>query len=149
MPRVDDILACLARAKYISVIDLSSGFHHLEIVKENRCKTAFNTPWGLWQFTRMPFGVINGPGKFQRAIDDILGDFKWDFVIAYVDDLIVYSETLELHMKHIELLFQTLEKNHIKLNPEKIHFFRNKVNYLGFVIENSICSPDPEKPKAL
>ena len=149
MPRVDDILACLARAKYVSVLDLSSGFHHMEIVQHDKAKTAFNTPWGLWQFTRMPFGVINGPGKFQRAIDDILGDYKWDFVIAYVDDLIIYSETLESHLSHLDLVFKRLRENDVKLNPNKIQFFKNKVNYLGFVIENGQCYPDPDKLKSL
>ena len=149
MPRIDDILACLAKAKYISVFDLSAGFHHLEIVHHDRAKTAFNTPWGLWQFTRMPFGVINGPGKFQRALDDILGDFKWQFVIAYVDDLIVYSETLEDHIVHLQKLFERLHASNVKLNPSKVQFFKNKVSFLGFIIENGECSPDPEKLKSL
>lgn len=149
MPRVDDILACLARAKYISVFDLSAGFHHLKIVQSHRPKTAFNTPWGTWQFRRMPFGVINGPSKFQKAIDNIIGQFKWDFVIAYIDDLIVYSDTLEDHIRHLRVLFDTLAKNNVNLNPEKVQFFKNRVSYLGFIIEDGKCFPDPDKLKSL
>lgn len=149
MPRIDDILACLARAKYISIFDLSAGFHHLKIVHSDRPKTAFNTPWGLWQFRRLPFGVVNGPAQFMRAVDEILGEYKWNFVLAFIDDLIVYSETLEDHIKHLNLLLARLKEQHVNLNPEKVQFFKNKVKYLGFVIEDGKVSPDPDKLKAL
>jgi len=149
MMRIDDVLTCLGSAKCISTFDIPDGFHNISIFKPDRCKTAFNTPWGLWQYKRMPFGLKNSPASFQRVMDEVLGQYKWKFVLAFVDDLIVFLDTLEEHIGHLELIFQRLQDRGLKVHPDKMQLLQSKIHYLGFIIENGKVSPNPEKLKAL
>ncbi|ODM88297.1 Transposon Ty3-I Gag-Pol polyprotein [Orchesella cincta] len=127
MPRIDEILACLGKAKYISVFDVTDGFHH--IVMDDADK--------------------NAPASFQRMMDRALGDYKWQFVLAFIDDIIVYSNSFEEHLQHLELVFKRLLEFGFRIHPDKAQFLKNKIKYLGFVIENQTVSPNPEKLKAL
>ncbi|CAL8111754.1 unnamed protein product [Orchesella dallaii] len=149
MPRIDEILACLGKAKYISVFDVTDGFHHLVMDDGDKAKTAFNTPWGLWQFKKMPFGLKNAPASFQRMMDKVLGDYKWLFVLAFIDDIIIYSNSFEEHLEHLDLVFKRLLEFGFRIHPDKAQFLKNEVKYLGFVIENQTGSPNPDKLKAL
>ncbi|GFT52166.1 hypothetical protein TNCV_4493861 [Trichonephila clavipes] len=95
LPRIDDTLDCLKGAKFFSSMDLRSGYWQIEIDEADREKTAFITPEGLYEFKVMPFGLCNAPATFERMMDNLLRNFKWTMCLCYLDDIIVFSETLK------------------------------------------------------
>ena len=97
-------------------------------------KTAFVTRYGSYQFKRMPFGLTNAPAIFQRLMDIVLDKYRSQFVNCFIDDLLVYSQTFDDHLKHLEKVFIALQSNGLKLNKEKSHFIQEKVTFLGHVI---------------
>ena len=100
MPRVDDILDQLGQAQYISTLDLAKGYWQVPVAVEDRPKTAFITPRGLYQFCVMPFGLSGAPATFQRMIDHVIRGMA-GFACAYLDDLIVFSSSWEDHLVHV------------------------------------------------
>lgn len=149
MSRIDDILTCLGSAKYISTFDVTDGFYNIPLSQKDKCKTAFNTPWGLYHFLKMCFGLRNSPATFQKCMDRVLGKFKWIFVTAFMDDLIIFSNTLEEHIKHLRIVFTRLLEEGLRLHPGKFQLLRSKIVYLGYIIENGTVSPSPDKLSAL
>jgi hypothetical protein len=97
LPRVEETIDALHRAKYFSTIDLFSGYWQIEIIEEHKHKTAFISEFGVFEFNRMPFGMTNTPSIFQRAMNDILKDVLHKFCLVYLDHVIVYSKTFEEH----------------------------------------------------
>ena len=101
MPFIEDILDTLSSAKHMSKIDLNKGFHQIPVRREDKEKTAFCTPWGKYQFTRMPFGLRNGPAVFQRLMDKLL-HHDLEYSRVYIDDIVVFSQSWEQHCLHLK-----------------------------------------------
>ncbi len=120
MPRIDEILFRLGTAKYFTTLDLYRGYLQVEMAEEDKAKTAFQTPRGLWQFKVMPFGLRNSPATFQRLMDDVLGEAYWRWAMAYLDDIVIYSDTIEDHVKHVRDVLDRLAKAGLTVHPEKI-----------------------------
>ena len=131
LPRIDEIKQKVTGYVF-SVLDLTKGFYQIPIHPGDKHKTAMQTPFGLYVYNRMPFGLRNAPPTFQRFMDRIL--VKLDNVIAYIDDVIIYSNTYEEHLEHLDKLFQRFEEYGLIINFKKSHFFQTEVTYLGFVI---------------
>ena len=138
LPRIEDNLEQLGRSKYCSTLDLSAGYWQIRMKADSREKTAFTTPQGLFEFLVMPFGLTNAPAVFQRLMQQVLLGLNPedgpDFVSVYIDDILVFSETLEDHMKHLAIVMNHLIEVGLKLKPTKCHFCRQEVEYLGHVI---------------
>ena len=145
LPRIDDILDTLAQAKYFSTLDLSAGYWQVELDPVSQSKTAFTTHCGLYEFTRMPFGLCNAPATFQRLMQVVLSGLEWDCCFVYIDDILIASKTFEDHLNHLSLVFERLRKAGLRLKPTKCHFLRDQVPYLGYVISKEGISPDPSK----
>ena len=101
MPRTDELIDKLGKAKYITTLDLASGYWQVPMAKEDRPKTAFTTPKGLYQFKVMPFRLNGAPVTFQRMMDDIIRGIE-DFTAVYLDDIIIFSKTWEEHLQHVQ-----------------------------------------------
>ena len=138
LPRIDDLLDQLAESTFFTTLDLASGYWQIRVHPKSREKTAFITPQGLYEFMVMPFGLTNAPSVFQRLMQQVLQGLNPeggpDFVSVYIDDVLVFSQTLEEHWKHLDLVLERLEKAGLKLQPTKCHFIRTEVEYLGHVI---------------
>ena len=147
LPRVDDILDTLGECKYFSTLDLSSGYWQIEMDAESAEKTAFSTHCGLYEFTRMPFGLCNGPATFQRLMEIVLAGLEWKCCVVYVDDILVCSKSLEEHKEHLQRVFERLRQAGLKLKPSKCSFLCREVVFLGHVISANGVSPDPAKTK--
>ena len=145
LPRIDDILDTLGRAKYFSTLDLASGYWQVEIDPGSRQKTAFAAHCGLYEFNRMPFGLCNAPATFQRLMQVVLSGLEWDCCYVYLDDILVASQTFEEHLRHLQLVLDRLRKAGLRLKPAKCLFLCREVPYLGFVISKSGIKPDPTK----
>ena len=119
----------------------------------SREKTAFITHHGLFKFCVMPFGLTNAPAVFQRLMQKVLSDLKTDngrdFAEVYIDDVLIFSETLGEHLQHIRLVLERLKKAGLKLKPAKCHFLRESVEYLGHLITPQGLKPNPKQVKAV
>lgn len=105
MPRIDDALDTLQGSTYFSTLDLRCGYWQIPIYEEDRKKTAFITPDGLYEFKVMPFGLSNTPATFKRMIDSVLRDVKWTTCLCYLDDIIVFSSSFEQHLQCLAQVF--------------------------------------------
>ena len=108
LPRIDGIFDQLSSAKYFSVIDLRSGYHQMRIAESDIPKTAFNTRHGHYEYTVVPFGLSNAPASFMSLMDSILMEYTDKFVIAYLDDILIYSDNWNDHLRHIRLVLAKL-----------------------------------------
>ena len=148
MPRMDDLLQNAKGFKLISSMDLSAGYYQINVKKEDRDKTAFVTPFGMYRFNRMPFGLRNAPATFQRLVDRMKSGLDIN-VFAYFDDLLVLSDDLDKHLKDLECIFDRLQRFGLRLNREKCVFARTSVKFLGHVLSTDGISVNPEKVAAI
>ena len=119
LPRIDDALHALGRAKYFSTFDLASGYWQVPIDKKDREKTAFICHKGLYEFKVMPFGLCNAPGTFQRYMDLVFAGINWVSMLVYLDDIIVFSSSFEEHLIHLEKVFKRISNANLKLKASK------------------------------
>jgi hypothetical protein len=120
IPNIVDTLDSLGNSKIFSVLDMASGYHQIGIQEEDKENTAFSCHRGHFQFTKLPFGVNNGPATYQRCMDLILTGLKGIDCLAYLDDLICYSATMEEHAQKWERIFQRLEQTNFKVQHGSI-----------------------------
>lgn len=134
IPRMDECIDSLADATIFTTLDANSGHWQIEIREEDKDKTTFTSHHGLFRFTRMPFGLKNAPGTFQRVIDVILSQVKWQYALVYLDDVIIFSKSVDEHFSHVSTGLQLFKSAGVSLKLKKCSLFTNKVDYLGHVI---------------
>jgi len=149
LPNITDILDQLGSAKYFSVFDLASGFHQIPMCGSDAQKTAFSTPFGHYEFKRMPFGLKNAPATFQRLMDRVLSGLQGTTLFVYLDDIVIYARSLQEHERKFNQLAERLRKANLRLQPDKCEFLRREVTYLGHVIREDGVKPDPKKIEAV
>ncbi|KAK3741779.1 hypothetical protein QZH41_001547 [Actinostola sp. cb2023] len=150
LPRIDEALDVLKGAKYFCSLDLAHGFNQLPMRESDIEKTAFRTgTGGLYEYTRMPFGLCNAPSTFMRLMDKAFGDLNFQSLLVYLDDLLVFGSTFEETLSRLEMVLSRLSKLNLKVKPEKCQLFREKVRYLGHIVTSEGTSPDPEKVRAV
>ena len=148
LPRIDDLLDQLGESRYFSTLDLASGYWQIRVDPGSREKTAFVTPQGLFEFRVMPFGLMNAPAVFQRLMQRVLHGLNpesgVDFVSVYIDDILVFSRTLEEHLEHLCLVIQRIQSAGLKLKPSKCCFIRKEVEFLGHVLTPDGVKTNPK-----
>jgi len=149
LPKQEDILQALSGSQWLSTLDALAGFTQMEIEKTEREKLAFRTHRGLWQFVRMPFGYKNGPSIFQRVMQNVLAPFLWIFALVYIDDIVIFSLTFEDHVKHLDQVFQAIQKSGVTLAVTKCHFGYQSVLLLGQKVSRLGLSTHKEKVDAI
>ncbi|MFN7739640.1 MAG: reverse transcriptase domain-containing protein, partial [Cyanobacteriota bacterium] len=149
LPRVDECLDHLRGAKYFSKLDLRSGYWQVRIHPEDVEKTAFRTHLGHHEWLVVPFGLQGAPSCFQRLMNHYLRAYIGRFVIVYLDDILIYSKTKEEHMEHLERVLKILQEKELYAKGSKCDLFKNKVHFLGFIVEDSQIQTDPEKVKVM
>ena len=146
LPRVEEILDSLNGAQFFTRLDLKSGYHQIEITEEHKERTAFTVgPLGFYEHNRLAFGLCNSPATFQRVMEDIFSDLNLKIMYIYIDDLIIFSSTLEDHIQRLRLVFNRLRQCGLKLAPKKCDVVRQEVAFLGYVISKDGIRTDPEK----
>lgn len=148
MPRIDDLLERVGGATYITTLDLSKGYWQLALAPEAKELTAFRTPFGMYQFKVLPFGLQGAPATFQRLMDHILWDVS-TFSAAYLDDVVVYSSSWEEHLYHLQEVLQRIRAAGLTINPRKCAVAHQEVQYLGFTIGFGRVKPQVEKMEAI
>ena len=145
IPRIDDTLDTLSGACWFSTLDMVSGYWQVEVGEEDKEKTAFCTPYGLYKFNVMPFGLCNGPATFQRLMNLMLSGLQISQCLVYIDDVIVVGRTFEEHLCNLREVFDRIRKAGLKLKPSKCALLQEKVFYLGHEVSRNGVATDPAK----
>lgn len=149
LPLIPELLERLRSAKIFTKLDLRGAYNLIRIRKGDEWKTAFRTRYGHFESLVMPFGLCNAPATFQHFINDVLRDLLDQFVIAYLDDILIFSDSLQEHRKHVSIIFERLRKNRLYIKLEKCEFEQTKIQFLGYIISPEGLSMDPDKIKAV
>ena len=129
-------------------MDLAKGYWQVPVAEEDQPKTAFTTPFGLFEFKRMPFGLKGAPATFQRMMDMLLTGLG-EYSSAYIDDIIVFSGTWEEHLQHITVILQRLKKAGLTAKPGKCRFGMAECSYLGYRLGNGHVKVERSKVEAV
>lgn len=149
IPNIADILDKLGNCHYFTTLDLASGFYQVEMNTEDIPKTAFNVEHGHFEFLRMPMGLKNSPSTFQRVMDNVLRGLQNVICLVYLDDVIVFSTSLQEHMNNLEKVFQRLRESNFKIQLDKSEFLKLETAYLGHIISKDGIKPNPDKISAI
>lgn len=145
LPNITDILDKLGRSQYFTTLDLASGFHQVEMHPDSIDKTAFSTETGHYEFLRMPFGLKNSPPTFQRIMNNILRGIQNETCLVYLDDIIIYSSSLQEHVLRLREVLDRLRIANLKVQLDKTEFLRKEVAYLGHIVTPHGVRPNPDK----
>src|SRR3954453_17077951 len=149
LPRIDELLDRLLGARYFSKIDLRSGYWQVRIADQDVHKTAFRTRYGHYEFLVMPFGLTNAPATFMHLMQQTLRSFLDDFVIVFIDDILIYSKTLEDHTQHLRQVLQVLQEKQLYAKLSKCDFFKHEIGFLGHVINEHGIKMESSKVNAV
>nr|ABB47095.2 retrotransposon protein, putative, Ty3-gypsy subclass [Oryza sativa Japonica Group] len=149
LPRIDDLFDQLKGATVFSKIDLRSGYHQLRIREADIPKTAFTTRYGLYEFTVMSFGLTNAPAFFMNLMNKVFMEYLDKFVVVFIDDILVYSQSEEDHQHHLRLVLGKLREHQLYAKLSKCEFWLSEVKFLGHVISAKGVAVDPETVTAV
>jgi hypothetical protein len=145
LPRIDILFDQLARAKVFSKIDLRSGYHQIKIRLSDIPKIAFSTRYGLYEYLVMSFGLTNTPAYFMYLMNSVFMQELYQFVVVFIDDILIYSKNLEDHANHLHIVLQRLRDHHLYAKFSECEFWLDTVKFLGHTISSDGISVDPSK----
>ena len=145
LPNLTETLDRLAGATFFTSIDMVSGYHQIEVAEEDKAKTAFISPYGLYQYCRMPYGLAGAPATFQSVVEDMVQVLDIDDILAYLDDVICFHATFDKHLDGVRKLLEMLRRAGFKLSAKKCQFAKRSVKFLGHIIDHMGVRPVPEK----
>lgn len=134
LPKIEECHDTLSGSKLFSTLDLLSGYHQFEVNEKDRPRTAFITKYGLFEYTRMPFGLCHAPSTFQRGMELVLRGLQWVTLLIYLDDVIITGKTFKEHLNNLGEVLSRFRKFGLKLKPTKCSLFREEVLFLGHVV---------------
>jgi hypothetical protein len=149
LPRIDELLDQLSGARYFSKLDLRSGYWQVPVAAEDTVKTAFKTRYGLFEFKVMPFGLTNAPATFQAMMNHVLAPFVDKFVANILDDILIYSKTLEEHVEHLRQVLEKLREFKLYAKLSKCEFAKPEVEFVGFTVGKDGLKASPSKLAAV
>lgn len=149
LPLINELHDRLEGAKFFTSLDLRGAYNLVRMKEGEEWKTAFRTRYGLYEYLVMPFGLTNAPATFQRMINEQLHEYLDVFVVAYLDDILVYSKTKNDHIQHIKKVMDKLQKANLLLKLEKCKFHQEEVAFLGFIVGRHGIRMNPDKVDAV
>ncbi|CAM4920445.1 unnamed protein product [Rotaria socialis] len=148
-PSAEELLHRLAGHQYFTKLDLKSGYFQIPIHKSDIPKTAIITQDGLYEFTVLAQGLMNAPPTFQRVMNELLANGRWDYVVVYLDDIVIFSKTIEEHKQHVADVISTLHKANLQVSPAKCSIAVKKIEFLSHFVTSDKLEPSLDKIKAI
>jgi hypothetical protein len=145
MPMIEEILDESHGDKFSTKLDMRSGYHQIRMLPEDEHKTAFKTHQGHYQFKVMPFGLTNALATFQCVMNQVLHPFLSQFVLVFLDDILIYNKSLADHVTHLEQVLSALRTHQLYLKASKCSFAQASLEYLGHIISTQGVATDPSK----
>ena len=150
LPNINDCLASLGNdSKFFSTVDCYHGYWQVEMDQKSQEKAAFTTHRGLFKPKVLPFGPRGGVAHFSRVMSALLGSLQWKMLLIYLDDLLIFSNSFDEHLRRLEMVFKILREANLKLKPSKCQLLQRSVNFLGHVVSAEGIAPNAEKIKAV
>ncbi|CAF2115001.1 unnamed protein product [Rotaria magnacalcarata] len=148
-PTVEELINRLGGHSWFTKLDLKSGYYQISIHAADKSKTAFITQDGLYQFQVLPMGLMNAPPSFQRVMNHIIGYNRWHYILVYLDDILVFSNSFDDHMKHLQQLFNVLNTHQFTLNPAKCSIAQQSIEFLSHTITKDSIVPSKQPIQAI
>ncbi|CAF2908943.1 unnamed protein product [Rotaria sp. Silwood2] len=148
-PSAEELLHRLAGHQYFTKVDLKSGYFQIPIHESDIPKTAIITQDGLYEFTVLAQGLMNAPPTFQRVMNELLANGRWDYVVVYLDDIVIFSKTIEEHKQHVADVLSTLHKANFQVSPAKCSIAVEKIEFLSHIVTSDKVEPSLDKIKAI
>jgi hypothetical protein len=142
LPRIEDLFDQMKEASVFSKIDLRTGYHQLKIQESDITKTAFCTRYGLYEYTVMSFGLTNAPAYFMYLMNKMFMEYLDRFIVVFIDDILIFSKTMEEHEEHLRLVLEKLRSNQLYAKFSKCEFWLTEVAFLGHIISVGGVSVD-------
>ena len=149
LPRQDESLEALCGAKYFTTADLTSGYYQVPLSEDAKKISCFVTKSGTYGFRRMPMGLNNASGTFERLMETVMRGLQWEELLIYMDDIIVFSSDESQHIDRLARMLSRLQESGLKIKPSKTHLFQREVQYLGHVVNEHGIHTDPKKIEAI
>ena len=149
LPLINEIMDRVNSAKVFSKIDLKDAYYRIRIREGDEWKTAFRTRYGHFEYLVIPFGLTNAPATFQAYINRALRGLVDDFCIVYLDDILIFSQSKEEHQRHLQLVCERLRQAELYAKPSKCAFYKESIEFLGFVISKDGIQMDSERVKTI
>lgn len=148
-PSSEELIYRLSGHSYFTKLDLKSGYFQIPIAEADKEKTAFVTPDGHYEFNVLPQGLMNAPASFQRVMNNLLATGRWDYVVIYLDDIVIFSHSLEEHKSHVDEILTVLNNAHFKVSPSKCTIAARQIEFLGHLVTPTTIEPTPDKIQAI
>lgn len=145
IPNIDEILDKLGKSMYFTTLDLAKGFYQIEVEESDIHKTAFTVEGGHYEFLRMPFGLKTAPATFQRLMNTVLKEYINKICLVYLDDIIIFSTSLQEHIQSLKLIFDCLQNANLKVQLDKSEFCKRETQFLGHIVTQDGVKPNPSK----
>jgi transposase InsO family protein/predicted aspartyl protease len=149
LPRIDELLTRVSRAKFFTKLDIRQAFHRIRMDPASEEYTSFRTRYGTYKCKVLPFGLCNGPATYQRYMNDVLIEYLDDFVTAYLDDILIYSDNFEDHQEHVQKVLRRLLESGLQADIKKSEFNVTRTRYLGYILTTEGLEVDPDKVECL
>jgi len=149
LPLIGEMMDRTSGAYWFTKMDLRGAYNLVRMKEGEEWKTAFRTKYGLYEYLVMPFGLTNAPATFQAFINNVLREYLDEFVVVYLDDILIYSRTLDEHRQHVHAVLKKLAAADLRVSPDKSDFHKQEVEFLGFVIRPNEIKMDDEKVKSI
>ena len=149
IPRTSDCLDAVSGSIYFSTCDLTAGYYQIPVKDSDTPKTAFATKYGLFEFTRLPFGTVNGSATCQRLMEIVLNGLQWQTCLIYLDDVIIFGRTFAEHISRLSEVLQRIKESGLKLKPTKCQFLQREVTFLGHIVSKDGVRPNPDNVEKL
>jgi len=134
LPLIWETLIRISKAQFFTKLDVSRAYNLIRMAEGEEWKTTFRTRYGLFESLVMPFGLTNAPADFQQFINETLAPFLDHFMSAYLDDILIYSDTMDEHTWYVHQVLERMTNTSLHLKPEKYEFHKTEVKYLGLII---------------